>query len=330
MIKVAVSITVKDDYLFINKFIDYYKKIGFDKIIIFDDGSSNFFLSKISQDKCVKIISKYKSFDLTGVDWIEKIRNQYHNSFDVRKRFNTYYACKFLKEKGYAWLFSCDVDEFIGSFEDKYKFDLKKSLKGIKVPQVLFLARDIVFDPNTKLFDNTKFRSLRQREYWLGKFYQIVFFKLKSPLIDKIYELVFNSIFGKKITFISIKNINYLIPINPSYLGHKSLINLSFFDKKNFNVHYWVEPESHRKLSYKVLGALYHFDLINSEYVYEKFRKRNDAVAFNGPAYRNILESKAKTLSLGDFDKFYNDYITNYNQVDTIEIKQIMSTLKND
>ena len=253
MIKVAVSITVKDDYLFINEFINYYKKIGFDKIMIFDDGSSRDFLSKISYDKSLIIIKKNKSFDLTGVDWLEKIRNQYHNNFDVRKRFNTYYACKFFKKKGFDWLLSCDVDEFIGAFVDKYKFDLKKELKNIKVPQVLFLARDIVVEPNTKLFENTKFRSLRQYEYWFGKFYQIVLSRLKSPLIDKIYKLIFNLTFGKKITFMSIKNINYIIPVNPSYIGHKSLINLSFFDKKNFNVHYWVEPESHRKLSYKVL-----------------------------------------------------------------------------
>lgn len=330
MIKLAVSITVKDDYLFIKEFIDYYKKIGFDKIIIFDDGSSRAFLSKIPQDKSLIIINKYKSFDLVNVDWLEKIRNQYHNNFDVRKRFNTYYACEFLKKKGFDWLLSCDVDEFIGSFKDEYKFDLKKSLKNIKVPQVLFLARDIVVDPDKKLFDNTKFRSLNQYEYWLGKFYQILLYKLKSPLIDKIYKLLHNSIFGKKINYIRIKNFNYIIPINPSYLGHKSLINLSFFDKKNFNVHYWVEPKSHRKLSYKVLGSLYHFDLINCEYVYEKFRKRNDSVAFNGPTYRNELELKAKTLSLSDFDKFYKGYICKYNNIDTVEIKQIMRTLKND
>ncbi len=330
MIKIGVSITVKDEYLFIKEFINYYKKIGFDKIIIFDDGSSRDFLSKIPNDKSLIIIKQNKSFDLTGVDWLENIRDQYHNNFDVRKRFNTYYACRFFKKKGYDWLFSCDVDEFIGSFEDKSKFDLKKNLKNIKVPQVLFLARDVVVNPNTKLFDNTNFRSIKQYEYWLGKFYQIVLSRLKSPLIDKIYKVIFNSIFGKKITFISIKNLNYIIPINPSYLGHKSLINLNFFDKKNFNVHYWVEPGSHRKLSYKVLGALYHFDLISSEYVYEKFKKRNDAVAFNGPAYRNIVESKAKNLSFSDFDKFYDDYINNYNKVDTIEIKQIMRTLKND
>ena len=45
---------------------------------------------------------------------------------------------------------NCDVDEFIGTFVDKYKFDLKKELKNIKVPQVLFLARDIVVEPNTE------------------------------------------------------------------------------------------------------------------------------------------------------------------------------------
>ena len=124
------------------------------------------------------------------------------------------------------------------------------------------------------------------------------------------------------------RNSNFIIPINPSYLGHKSLINLNYYESKNFNVHYWVDPENHRKLPYKVLGALYHFDLLSSKQVYKKFRKRTDTVAFNGPEYRNILESKAKALSFREFNAFYNNYMYTYNNVDTIEIKQIMNLLK--
>ena len=105
---------------------------------------------------------------------------------------------------------------------------------------------------------------------------------------------------------------------------------MNYYDSNNFNIHYWVDPESHRKLSYKVLGALYHFDLLNSKQVYKKFRKRNDIVAFNGPNYRNLLESSAKALSFRDFNAFYNDYMFTYNDVESIEIKQIMNLLKNE
>ena len=101
-------------------------------------------------------------------------------------------------------------------------------------------------------------------------------------------------------------------------------------NSNNFNIHYWVDPESHKKLSYKVLGALYHFDLLNSKQVYKKFRKRNDIGSFNGPDYRNLLESKAKELSFRDFDEFYNEYMNTNNDVEAIEIKQIMSLLKNE
>ena len=330
MLKLAVVTTVKNDYYFIKDFINYYKKIGFNKIIIFDDGSSENFIAKIPNDSCVSVVKKYKSYELVGVDWLEKIRDQYHNSFDVRKRFNTYYACKILKKQDFDWLFSCDTDEFMGSFKDKRKFDLKENLRNINVPQVLFLARDIVFDPKKTVFENTKFRSLGTRDYWFGKFYEILLSKIKSPLIDKSYQAFFNLILRKKITNVKIGDSNFIIPINPSYLGHKSLINLNYFDNNNFNVHYWVDPENHRKLTYKVLGALYHFDLLSSKQVYKKFRKRTDTVAFNGPEYRNLLESKAKALSFRDFDAFYNNYIYTYNDVDTIEIKQIMSLLKNE
>ena len=330
MIKLAVTTTVKNDYCFIIDFINYYKKIGFDEIIIFDDGSSKKFLSKIPKYSCVRVIKKNKSFELIGVDWLEKIRSQYHNSFDVRKRFNTYYACKLLKNYGFHWLFSCDSDEFIGTFRDEEMLCLKEKLKKINVPQVLFLARDVMFDPEKSLFENTKFRSLGLKHYWFGKFHQILLSKFKSSLIDKYYKIIFNLIFGKKITTVNIGNSEFIVPVNPSYLGHKSLINLNYYDKKNFNVHYWVDPQNHRKLGYKVMGALYHFDLVGSSQVYKKFRKRNDSVAFNGPEYRNFLELKAKTLSFREFNAFYNNYMYIYNDVDNIEIKQIMNLLKDE
>ena len=161
MIRIAVTATVKNDYLFILDFINYYKKLGFNKIIIFDDGSSKSFLKKIPIDDSVTLIKKNKSYDLTGVDWLEKIRNNYHNNFDVRKRFNTYYACEILKKQNFDWLLSCDTDEFIGSFKDDDKFDIKNMLKTIKAPQALFLARDVVFDPSKVYF---KIQSLDQQE----------------------------------------------------------------------------------------------------------------------------------------------------------------------
>jgi hypothetical protein len=328
MINLAVTTTVKNDYCFILEFINYYKKIGFDKIIIFDDGSSESFLNKIPKDNCVSVIKKNKSYELTGVYWLEKIRNRYDNSFDVRKRFNTYYACNLLKKDGFDWLFSCDTDEFVGSFKDEGEFDLKRKLRNINVPQVLFLARDIVFNPKKKLFENTKFRSLGIHDYWFGKFYEVLLSKFKSPLINKFYKVISNLIFGKKITNIKIGDSNFIIPINPSYLGHKSLINLNYYDNKHFNIHYWEHSKTYRKLPYKVLGVLYHFDLLSSKQVYKKFRKRTDTVAFNGPEYRNILESKAKALSFREFNAFYNNYMYTYNNVDTIEIKQIMNLLK--
>ena len=330
MNNLAVVTTVKDDFIFIKEFIRYYKKIGFDKIIIFDDGSSKKFLNKIPKDNCVKIIKKNKSYDLEGVDWLEEIKNQYHTNFDVRKRFNTFYACKILKKQNFNWLLSCDTDEFIGSFRDEVAFDIKNLLLRVNVPQVIFLTRDVVFDPKKPVFHNTKFRLIRTCDYWLGKFYEIYLSKINSNLINNFYKRIFNTLFGKKITNIKIKNLNFVIPVNPSYLGHKSIINLSYYENYNFNVHYWVDPKNHRKLKYKVLGALYHFDLLNSEHVFKKFKKRKDTVAFNGPGYRNFLESKAKTLTFRDFDTFYNNYMYTYNNVDTIKITQIMSLVDNE
>ena len=161
----------------------------------------------------------------------------------------------------------------------------------------MFLARDIVYEYKKSLFQNTKFRSLRNSDYWFGKIYEIFLSKLKSNLINKIYQRVFNFLFGNKITNINIRNSSFIIPVNPSYLGHKSLINLKYYKNNNFNVHYWVDPFNHRKLNYKVLGALYHYDLLSPELVYKKFRKRTDNVAFNGPKHRNFLENNAKSLT---------------------------------
>ena len=286
-------------------------------------------LNKIPNDASVTVIQKNESQNIFGVDWLEKIRDQYDTNFDVRKRFNTYYACIYLKKQNFDWLLSCDTDEFIGSFKDEDSFDIKDAFK-VNVPQALFLTRDIAFNSKRSLFQNTRFRLIRNYDYWFGKFYEIFLSKIKSKLMHKLYQQFFNFIFGKKLTNINIENKNFLIPVNPSYLGHKSFINLNFYENKNFNVHYWVYADSHKKLAYKVLGALYHFDLIDSEVVYKKFRKRNDNVSFNGPEYRNFLEKNAKTLSYKDFKEFYKNYMHSYNDVDTIEIKQIMSQIEND
>ena len=104
-------------------------------------------------------------------------------------------------------MFSCDTDEFIGSFRDEIDFNLKEKLKDLKVPQVLFLARDVVYNPKKKLFENTKFRSLGFYEYWFGKFYQILISKLNSDMLNKSYLIFFNAIFGKKITKITIEKV---------------------------------------------------------------------------------------------------------------------------
>ena len=47
MIKLAVAFKIKNNHTFIKELINYYKIIGFDKIIIFDDKSSKIFLKKI-------------------------------------------------------------------------------------------------------------------------------------------------------------------------------------------------------------------------------------------------------------------------------------------
>ena len=254
-------------------------------------------MNRIPNDACVTIIKKFRSYNVFGVHWLEKIRDQYYNNFDVRKRFNTYYACELLKKHNYDWLFSCDTDEFIGSFEDDIQFNIKKSLKKIDSPQVLFLARDVVYEYKKSLFQNTKFRLIRNSDYWVGKIYEF-FSKVKSKLINKLYQRFFNIVFGNKITKIYLRDTSFIIPVNPSYLGHKSLINLNFYKNNNFNVHYWVDPSNHRKLNYKVLGALYHYDLLSADLVYKKFRKRTDNVALNGPEHRNFLKLMLKICPL--------------------------------
>ena len=76
-----------------------------------------------------------------------------------------------------------------------------------------------------------------------GKFYQILLSKLNSDMLNKSFLIFFNAIFGKKITKITIEESSFIIPVNPSYLGHKSIINLNHYRNKNFNVHYWVNPQ---------------------------------------------------------------------------------------
>ena len=132
MLKLAVTTTVKNDYYFIEDFINYYKKIGFDKIIIFDDGSSKKFLQIISKYSFVSVIEKTQAISLMILIGYKKLEVSIILVLMLEKDSILIMLVRFYIKTDLIGCFSCDTDEFIGSFRDGIDFNLKEKLKKFK------------------------------------------------------------------------------------------------------------------------------------------------------------------------------------------------------
>ena len=131
-IKICLCVIGKNENLYVKEFVDHYKKIGYDKIFIYDNN------------------------DINGEKFEEVIKNEIDNNFvsiinyrglkgkDIRPQFNAYKDCYEKNQKNYDWLSFYDVDEFL-VLQNKYitikEFLNKKIFKkcdNVKINWVLF------------------------------------------------------------------------------------------------------------------------------------------------------------------------------------------------
>ena len=124
----CISTMFKDEYHLLDKWIDYHKKIGFEKFILYDNNSNNIpvkYLSKIENILIIK--AKWKYYDNDSHNNCNSIGQNIQQNHCIWK-----YCPKFLA--------LTDLDEYINPHNFNI-FDNKKSV--LSIPNYFFNANDI-------------------------------------------------------------------------------------------------------------------------------------------------------------------------------------------
>lgn len=125
---IVLCALAKNEHLYINDFVNYYAKLGFDKIYIYDnDDMDKPFIGDYIKDK-----SKVEIID---------VRGQGGRCFQHKVYTDFYKTHKF------EWVFFCDIDEYlvgIGNIKDFLSQDKFRHINQIRVKWRLFGDDDLI------------------------------------------------------------------------------------------------------------------------------------------------------------------------------------------
>ena len=140
-IKVCICTIAKKENRYIREFVEYYRKIGVDKIFLYDN-------NKIDDENFESVIKDYIDNDYVKIFNWRGIKKPHFNSInDCYSRFNKYYD----------WLIFYDIDEYIhlekynnikNFLNDKKFYNCKK----IYLNWVLHTDNDLIQYQNISLF----------------------------------------------------------------------------------------------------------------------------------------------------------------------------------
>ena len=146
-IKVCLCVIAKNEHLYINEFVEYYSKIGYNHIFIYDN-------NEIDGESYENIIKKYiKKGFVSIINYRGRINN-------TRPIFDAYKDCYEKNNLKYDWLSFFDMDEFlelkpiglkIQNFLNNKKFE---KCQNIKINWLIFN------NPNSLFYEN---KPLQQR-----------------------------------------------------------------------------------------------------------------------------------------------------------------------
>ena len=100
-IKVCLCAIAKDENLYINDFLKYYKELGYDHIYIYDNND-------INDEKVENIIKKY-----INIGFVTLIDYRGYRGKNNRPQLDAYYDCYENHNKEYDWLTFFDLDEYL-------------------------------------------------------------------------------------------------------------------------------------------------------------------------------------------------------------------------
>ena len=148
--KVCLCVIAKNENLYVREFVEYYKKIGYNNIFIYDNNDKN-------GEHFEEVINDYiESGFVKIIDFRE--RNKIGNP-----QFDAYRDCYSKNNKLYDWLSFYDMDEFL-ELNEKYKTiqdflndKIFKNCQNIKVNWLIFLRNNDLYyinKPLRKRFNN--------------------------------------------------------------------------------------------------------------------------------------------------------------------------------
>ena len=210
-LKIALCTMGKKENLYIREYIEYYKKLGVDKIFIYDDNEQN-------TEKFSDLINN--ALDVKYVKIYENIHSYIHNQAQA------FTNCYNLNKKNYDWFIMVDTDEYLVIVNDTLKNYLSKKVFDkcdfIKINWVFATDNGLLHYENKSLFERFKEpykKSIYIKSIIRGKIENLSYW-VHSPSFSPKRNVTCNNegkkIYYKNMNFESISNIN----INKAYIIH--------------------------------------------------------------------------------------------------------------
>ena len=147
-IKICLCAIVKNENLYLREFVEYYKKLGYNKIILYDNNEKN-------GENLEEVINDYI---LKGFVQIFDIRGM-----KKKPQFKAYKDCYQMNSKYYDWLSFFDIDEFL-EIDKKYKTiqdflsdKIFKSCKSIKINWLIYNNNNSLYYQKKNIQERVKY-----------------------------------------------------------------------------------------------------------------------------------------------------------------------------
>ena len=234
-IKIALCTMAKKENLYINEFINYYIKLGTEKIFIYDDNDSN-------TERIKDVINPTKNKYVTIYD---NIKSRIKNQADVFTHCYNYH------KKEYDWFIMVDADEYLVVINNTLKNYLSnvkfKKCDFIKIHWLIPTDNDLLHYNNKSLFERFKGpykKSIYIKTIIRGNINQLKYW-VHSPLSSPYKNNTCNNegiLINKSIiNFEYIKEIN----INKAYIIHfKYKSTEEYINKYKRGYSNWIDSAS--------------------------------------------------------------------------------------
>lgn len=244
--KIAIVLTVKNEYRLLRNNLLYHKSTGVDKAFVYFDNTTDNGKESIADLDFVGAFDSVPADKYSDIEYLKKFTSQAAEHHTARQCLNTFDAQQRCKEENIDWLISVDADELICT-DTKEPSDLKSFFKNIK--------------EEVEVINFKTLEALQQQEHYNNVFAEETLFKAnKQAFYKKIINPFTREI--KKFTW---------------YYGH-TMGKTAIKTGKGIiphNVHRYEKLHGEKVVS-KNIGNILHFHAYDAEDFIKKFTNFRD------------------------------------------------------